>query len=176
MKTILVTGGAGFNWLPFSRFPSSSGASNSCRGRSVDWILEECRTFIGNSQVEWIQGSVADEELVRQAIARVDTVYHLAAAVGVALIAKEPSKRLNGMLLPTQHLLAEINRSICKELQSKSLGEHERSIRQNPKEVWSEDDDLVFGSKPALVGLTEPPKRSMNFWGSAIGVSHDFLL
>lgn len=147
MKTILVTGGAGFIGSHLVDFLLRQGHRILVVDDLSTGSLKNVEHLLGNSQVEWIHGSVADEELVRQAIARVDTVYHLAAAVGVALIAKEPIQTIERNVAPTQHLLAEINRKHLQGTPIKVfLASTSEVYGKNPKEVWNEDDDLVFGS------------------------------
>jgi UDP-glucose 4-epimerase len=100
-----------------------------------------------------VRGSVGDPELVRQLVADVHEVYHLAAAVGVTLIAREPIQTIERNIGPTQLLLSEL----CHRVQSAGgddadarpkffLASTSEVYGKNPKPQWREDDDLVLGA------------------------------
>ena len=102
----------------------------------------------------------------------VDEVYHLAAAVGVRLIAESPIHTIETNIYPMELLLAELSRR-------KAAG---RSVRlflasssevygKNPSPLWREDDDMVFGPTNAHGGPTAPRRRSTNSSPWPIGTS-----
>lgn len=146
-KTNLITGGAGF-------IGSHLTEKLLARGEKV-LVVDDLSTgaknnldhVIGHENLEYIQGTVEDPELVAEVVGRADVVYHMAAAVGVALIAKQPIQTIERNVYPTQLIL---NR----------LGEHAKRGKyipcfiastsevygKNPKPVWCEEDDLVFGA------------------------------
>ena len=86
MKTILITGGAGFIGTNLaSRLARNSShvvvLDNFARvgvRENWDWLREQC----GNA-VELIDGDVRDEAVVREAVGRADAVFHFAAQVAV---------------------------------------------------------------------------------------------
>ena len=96
--------------------------------------------------LELIEASIADKKLVAEQVARADEVYHLAAAVGVALIAKQPIETIERNIEPTQFLLSACNE---KHLAGKPIKLFMASTSEvygkNPKAVWNEEDDLVYG-------------------------------
>ena len=94
-----------------------------------------------------VRGSVGDAALLRSLLEGVQHVYHLAAAVGVALIAKEPLATIERNIYPTQLLLDEI-RARHKAGQSIRffLASTSEVYGKNPKPIWDEEDDLVFGA------------------------------
>ena len=61
-----------------------------------------------NPNLSLIEGDMGDTDRVREACRGVDAVYHLAAAVGVALIAKQPTETIHRNIYPTQLLLEEL--------------------------------------------------------------------
>ena len=146
-KTHLITGGAGF-------IGSHLAAQLLDRGERV-LVVDDLSTgrrqnllsLLDHPNLEYIEGTVEDDRLVAEVCGRADTVFHLAAAVGVALIAKQPIQTIERNVYPTQLILDR-------------LGEHARRGRQipcfiastsevygkNPKPVWTEQDDLVFGA------------------------------
>jgi UDP-glucose 4-epimerase len=68
------------------------------------------------------------------------------AAVGVALIARAPIETIERNIYPTELLLAELRR---RKEQGKDvrcfLASTSEVYGKNPKAVWNEEDDLVFG-------------------------------
>lgn len=87
MKQILVTGGAGF----IGSHLTESLLARGDRVRVVDnestGQLDNLASVRDHERFEFVAGSVDDADLVAQLTADVDEVYHLAAAVGVQLIA-----------------------------------------------------------------------------------------
>jgi UDP-glucose 4-epimerase len=93
-----------------------------------------------------VQGTVADKSLVRRLVADVDEVYHLAAAVGVQLISTAPIHTIETNIYPTELVLNELLRRKREGHEVKLfLASSSEVYGKNPKPLWSEDDDLVFG-------------------------------
>ena len=146
MRHSLVTGGAGF-------IGSHLVEALLARGDHVSVIDDESTgtranlaAVMQNRRLLYVRGSVADRVLVRYMLDGIDDVYHLAAAVGVRLIAESPIHTIEANIYPMELLLAEISR----------LQDAGRSVRlflasssevygKNPKPVWREEDDMVFG-------------------------------
>ena len=147
MQRILVTGGAGF-------IGSHLTEAILARGDQVIVVDDESTGSLSNldpvrdhRNLTIIQGSVGDAELIGRLVSEVDQVFHLAAAVGVALIANKPIETIQRNVFPTEMLLSKL-----RELHSKGksvkffLASTSEVYGKNPKSTWSEDDDLVFGS------------------------------
>ena len=101
----------------------------------------------GHPRLTYVRGSIGDEPLVHRVAAEVDEVYHLAAAVGVALIARQPIETIERNIYPTQLLLDKICARVARGESVKIfLASTSEVYGKNPKPVWDEDDDLVFGS------------------------------
>jgi UDP-glucose 4-epimerase len=97
-------------------------------------------------RLTYIRGSVGDASLVRRVVADVDQVYHLAAAVGVALIAREPIQSIERNIYPTQLLLSELRQRLnLGEAAKCYLASSSEVYGKNAKAVWTEEDDLVLG-------------------------------
>ncbi len=97
--------------------------------------------------LQLILGDLGDPARVRKACDGIDAVYHLAAAVGVALIAKQPMQTIHRNIYPTQLLLDELRRQ--HELGRAIplfLASTSEVYGKNPKSIWNEGDDLVFGA------------------------------
>ena len=84
--------------------------------------------------------------MVRRLLADADEVYHLAAAVGVQLIATSPIRTIETNIYPTELLLAELGRLHAGGRPVKFfLASTSEVYGKNPKPRWTEEDDLVFG-------------------------------
>ena len=83
---------------------------------------------------------------MRQLLAESDEVYHLAAAVGVQLIASNPIRTIETNIYPTELLLQEIRtlREAGRNLKL-FLASTSEVYGKNSKPTWTEEDDLVFG-------------------------------
>ena len=110
MKNVLVTGGAGF-------IGSHLTEALLARGDRVRVIDDESTGSAMNlaavrdhPQLTYVRDSLSSTDVVQQAVEDVEEVYHLAAAVGVALVAHEPLRTIETNVLPTQLLLAELRR------------------------------------------------------------------
>ena len=98
-------------------------------------------------QLKIVRGSVSDGELLQTLLEGVQVVYHLAAAVGVALIAREPLLTIERNIYPTQLLLDAIRaRHNAGQSVRFFLASTSEVYGKNPKPVWDEEDDLVFGA------------------------------
>jgi UDP-glucose 4-epimerase len=143
---ILVTGGAGF-------IGSHLAEALLARGDAVTAIDDQSTGSADNlaavrehPRLRYIRGTVADRELVHSALAGVDEVYHLAAAVGVQLIASNPILTIENNIYPTELLLQEL-RAIQEQGRPIKLflASTSEVYGKNPKPRWTEEDDLVFG-------------------------------
>ena len=146
MRHSLVTGGAGF-------IGSHLVEALLARGDRVAVIDDESTGAIANlaavidhPRLEYHKGSVADRELVRRMVAGAEEVYHLAAAVGVRLIAESPIHTIETNIYPTELLLDELGRlhAAGRPVQL-FLASSSEVYGKNPKPVWREDDDMVLG-------------------------------
>lgn len=144
---VLITGGSGFIGSHLTDHFLNLGASVRVVDDLSTGNQKNLEHLSGNSQLEVIHADLGNPDLVAQVCRDVDQVYHLAAAVGVALIAKQPIQTIHRNIYPTQLLLNELLRS---HKNGKSIPLYVASTSEvygkNPKSVWSESDDLVFGA------------------------------
>ena len=147
MKRILITGGAGF-------IGSHLAEATIARGDQVTVIDDESTGAAQNlanlrnhKRMSYVSGSVSDAPLLEQLCSNVDEVYHLAAAVGVALIARKPIEAIERNIHPTELLLGHLRDRVRRGERVKCfLASTSEVYGKNPKATWSEDDDLVFGA------------------------------
>jgi UDP-glucose 4-epimerase len=143
---VLITGGAGF-------IGSHLAEALLARGERVTVVDDESTGAAPNlaaaqshPDFAYVRGSVADRELLARLVADVDTVYHLAAAVGVQLIARDPVRTIETNVYPTELLLSELSaRHKSGQPVKLFLASTSEVYGKNPRPRWTEEDDLVFG-------------------------------
>ncbi|MBN1908907.1 MAG: GDP-mannose 4,6-dehydratase [Pirellulales bacterium] len=147
MKRCLVTGGAGFIGSHLVEVLLARGHDVSVIDDESTGSRDNLAAVADHPNLHYTKGSVADASLVRDAIAEVDEVYHLAAAVGVELIARAPIRTIETNIYPTELLLTELGRQHEAGRAVKFfLASTSEVYGKNPKPRWDEEDDLVFGS------------------------------
>ncbi|MGD9645362.1 MAG: NAD-dependent epimerase/dehydratase family protein [Pirellulales bacterium] len=146
MTHALVTGGAGF-------IGSHLVEALLARGQSVE-VIDDLSTgsaanlagVAGHAKFNFLQATIADEALLRAAVERADEVYHLAAAVGVQLIAADPIHTIETNINPTSLLLRLLKERIdAGSFPKLFLASTSEVYGKNPKPCWTEEDDLVLG-------------------------------
>lgn len=146
MSRCLVTGGAGFiggyvveHLLNLGHEVTVVDNLSTGRGSNLDPVREHPNLKI---QV----GSITDPVLLAEVMRGQDQVYHLAAAVGVKLVAEDPVRTIETNIYPTELLL----RLAVQGGQKFFLASTSEVYGKNEKDCWIEEDDLHFGptSKP----------------------------
>lgn len=141
MTRCLVTGGAGFIGSHLTERLLELGhdvvvLDNLSTGRAVNLAHLE-----GNPRLTVRVGSITDPILLAEVITGVDVIYHMAAAVGVKLVADDPVRTIETNIYPTEVLL----RLATQAKQRVFLASTSEVYGKNPKERWTEEDDLHFG-------------------------------
>ncbi len=146
MSHCLVTGGSGFIGSHLTERLLAQGhevtvLDNLSTGRAANLEAVE-----DHPRLRLIRGSITDQIALTEAMRGTDTIYHMAAAVGVKLVADNPVLTIETNIYPTEFLL----RLAVQGGQRVYLASTSEVYGKNPKEVWNEEDDLVFGptSKP----------------------------
>ncbi len=147
MRKCLVTGGAGFIGSHLVEALIRRGDTVTVIDDESTGTRENLASVWGHSRLRYQRGTVADPRLLSEAIAEADQVYHLAAAVGVALIAQSAIRTIETNIEPTRQLLAEAagNHAAGRPVKL-FLASTSEVYGKNPKPAWSEDDDLVLGA------------------------------
>lgn len=144
---ILVTGGNGFIGSHLTERLLGQGHEVTVVDDLSTGQLQNLEAAIGHPSLKIIHADLGNPDLVRNVCDGIDRVYHLAAAVGVALIAKQPIQTIHRNIYPTQLLLEELRRQKQSGRDiSMFLASTSEVYGKNPKSVWNENDDLVFGA------------------------------
>ncbi|MBN2137456.1 MAG: GDP-mannose 4,6-dehydratase [Sedimentisphaerales bacterium] len=138
----LVTGGAGFIGSHLAERLLRDGnnvvvVDNLSTGR-----MSNIERLMPDSRFRFVGGDIRDLNLMKFAAERCDTVFHLAAAVGVQLIADDPVHTIETNIGGTETVLEAANKVGAKVLIASSSEVYGKSEAV----PFSEDDDLVMGS------------------------------
>lgn len=141
MPHCLVTGGAGFIGSHLTERLLADGhevtvLDNLSTGRAANLahLAEHPRLHVRT-------GSITDPGLLAEMTADSDIIYHMAAAVGVKLVADDPVRTIETNIYPTERLL----QLAAQKRQPLFIASTSEVYGKNPKERWSEDDDLLLG-------------------------------
>jgi len=86
----LITGGAGFIGSHLSQRLLEIGLDVTVIDNLSTGSLDNISSFKSHPNFHFYKGDILDEKLTQTLVQQCDTVYHLAAAVGVQLIADKP--------------------------------------------------------------------------------------
>lgn len=141
-QRILITGGAGF-------IGSHLAEHLLALGHAVTVIDDfstgrECNIahLRGRPGFNTVRESVENENIVNQLVANADVVYHLAAAVGVKLVAEEPVRTIRTTIHGTEVVIDAANRFGRPILITSSSEVYGKGARV----PFSEEDDVVMGA------------------------------
>jgi len=147
MKHILITGGAGFIGSHLTEAVLARGDRVTVVDDESTGAFENLAAVSNHPQLEYIRGDIGDPDLAARVVATADEVYHLAAAVGVALIARQPMETIQRNIHPTELLLELlVKRWNAGEPVRFFLASTSEVYGKNPKSNWTEEEDLVFGA------------------------------
>src|SRR6516162_5216570 len=106
----LITGGAGFIGSHLTEALVARGDHITVIDDESTGNLENLAALAGHPRLVYVKETVADDSVMRRLLEGIDEVYHLAAAVGVGLIASSPIQTIETNIYPTQRLLDELRR------------------------------------------------------------------
>ena len=143
---VLITGGAGFIGSHLVDSLLQSGDEVTAFDDLSTGRYPNIRHLLGNPSFRFIEGSVLDMEALDPEVERVDTVYHMAAAVGVQLSVDRPLQSMITNIKGTENVLEAAERHRTKILIA-STSEIYGKSQNGP---FKEDDDRVLGSPRKL--------------------------
>ena len=139
---VLVTGGAGFIGSHLTERLLGDGHHVAVIDNLSTGSLKNIETFKGHADLEFVTGDIRNAELMEPLIERCDVIFHLAAAVGVRLIAEAPVHTIETNIGGTEIVLDIANKFGRKVLIASSSEVYGKS-----EDVpFCEEDDLVLGS------------------------------
>ncbi|MBX7167376.1 MAG: GDP-mannose 4,6-dehydratase [Pirellulales bacterium] len=143
---VLVTGGAGFIGSHLTERLLADGHRVTVVDDESTGSRANLAAVAHAPDLCFVPASMADGALLRRLLVDVDQVYHLAAAVGVRLIAEDPIRTIETNIHPTETLLAELQAAHAAGRAVKLFVASSSEVYgKNPKPRWNEDDDLVLG-------------------------------
>lgn len=139
---VLVTGGAGFIGSHLVGQLLENGHAVWVIDNLSTGSLENLKEYQSSGKFAFIRGDIRDAELVQLVIKDVDHVYHLAAAVGVQLIAKDPVHTIETNIGGTETVLEMANRFGRKVF----LASTSEVYGKSEAVPFKEEDDFILGS------------------------------
>src|SRR5919199_1169873 len=159
----MVTGGAGLISTPLAeRTVRQGGAHDTVLDDLSTGRRENLAHVDDRPGFRFVDGSVLDESLVRELVTSADTVYHLAAAVGVDWVLRHPLRSLETNIRGTENVL----RACAPERKRVLIASTSEVYGKNHKDALTEDDDRVLGSA----------RLSRWFYAAAKGIDEAFAL
>lgn len=138
----LVTGGAGFIGSHLAERLLDDGNKVVVVDNLSTGSLKNIESFKNKADFKFVEGDICDAELMESLVERSETVFHLAAAVGVKLIADKPVHTIETNIGGTEVVLDaanKFNKSVFIASSSEIYGKSEAA-------PFEEDDDIVLGS------------------------------
>jgi UDP-glucose 4-epimerase len=138
----LITGGAGFIGSHLAERLLEEGHNVSVVDNLSTGSSKNIESFRNNPNFYFVEGDIRNAELMEALTEQCDTVFHLAAAVGVKLIADRPVHTIETNIDGTEKVLEAANKFGRKIL----LASSSEVYGKNETVPFSEDDDIVLGS------------------------------
>jgi UDP-glucose 4-epimerase len=138
----LVTGGAGFIGSHLTERLLQDGNKVGVIDNLSTGSFENIESFKNHASFEFVEGDIRNTELMEPLVERSDLIFHLAAAVGVRLIAEDPVHTIETNIGGTEIVLNIANKFGRKILIASSSEVYGKSEAV----PFHEDDDIVLGS------------------------------
>jgi len=138
----LVTGGAGFIGSHLTERLLKDGNQVSVIDNLSTGSLKNIESFAEHPGFEFVAGDIRNAKLIEPLAKRCDVIFHLAAAVGVKLIAEDPVHTIQTNIGGTEVVLDVANKFRKKILIASSSEVYGKSEAV----PFREDDDIVLGS------------------------------
>jgi UDP-glucose 4-epimerase len=139
---ILITGGAGFIGSHLAERLLKDGDEVSVIDNLSTGSMKNIEGFLDKPGFTFTEGDIRDASLMASLVEKCGCIYHLAAAVGVKLIAERPVHTIETNIGGTEVVLDMANKFAKKILIASSSEIYGKSEAV----PFDEDDDLVLGS------------------------------
>jgi len=140
--TVLITGGAGFIGSHLAERLLKDGNKVVVIDNLSTGSLKNIESVKKHSSFEFVEGDVRNAELMEPLVEQSEAIFHLAAAVGVKLIADKPVHTIETNIGGTEVVL-DIANKFGKKILIASSSEVYGKSEAVP---FNEDDDIVLGS------------------------------
>jgi len=141
MAHCLVTGGSGFIGSHLTEQLLQQGHKVTVLDDLSTGRNENLKSIESHPRFHLRIGSITDQMVLAEVMRGTDIIYHLAAAVGVKLVADDPVRTIETNIYPTEMLL----QLAVQGGQQVFLASTSEVYGKNPKESWTEEDDLHLG-------------------------------
>jgi UDP-glucose 4-epimerase len=141
-KKFLITGGAGFIGSHLTERLLTDGHRVVILDDLSTGAARNLEHLRDHESIQFVRDTVCNEATVNQLVQQADVVYHLAAAVGVKLVAEEPVRTIRTTIHGTEVVLDAANRFGKKVLITSSSEVYGKGSRV----PFSEEDDVVMGA------------------------------
>ena len=138
----LITGGAGFIGSHLADHLLANGHQLILLDDLSTGRLANIEHLFSRPDVEFVLGSILNSDLVDSVVARVDVVYHLAAAVGVELIVEKPLQSLMTNIRGSEIVFEKAHKHGTRILVTSTS----EIYGKNTSDRLSEEDDRILGS------------------------------
>lgn len=139
---VLITGGAGFIGSHLAERLLKDGNRVVVVDNLSTGSIENVESFINETEFKFVEGDICDAELMEMLVERSETVYHLAAAVGVKLIADRPVHTIETNISGTEVVLDAVN----KFNKSVFIASSSEIYGKNEAVPFREEADIVLGN------------------------------
>jgi UDP-glucose 4-epimerase len=141
-KHYLITGGAGFIASHLGRRLLDRGDRVTAMDDLSTGRQANVAALSGRSGFQFVRDTVENEQTVNQLMSQCDAVFHLAAAVGVQLVANEPIRTIRTTVHGTEVVLEAASRYNRPTLITSSSEVYGKGTRV----PFAEDDDVVMAA------------------------------
>ena len=139
---VLITGGAGFIGSHLADHLLARGDSVIALDNLSTGRYENIEHLLGRRDFEFVLGSILNADLLDDVVSRADTVFHLAAAVGVDLIVKKPLESLATNIRGSELVFEKVHKHGARILVTSTS----EIYGKNTSDRLGEEDDRILGS------------------------------